>query len=277
MKAKWYVTALKYLVAIIVFLGIVFPIYWIISCSFRPQSEFMTINPSLIGTEFTLRNYITVFSTSGFGRNIVNSLVYTLGTVLLSTVIASLTAYAMTFFPRFKLSKHIMSFLLLVQMLPSLVTTITLFFVYWKLGILNTYIAMILTYSCGGGIAVPVIMLCGYYGEIPKDLLDSAYIDGANAFKAFYKVLLPLAAPGLLCTAIYVFILTWQEFPAAQNLITDTSMYNVTVGLSAFSREHGKDWGAIMAASTIIMVPTLIMFVSIQNYFIDNLSGAVKE
>lgn len=276
MKAKWYVTGLKYLVTFLVFLFIIFPIYWIVSCSFRPESDFMTMNPSLIGNAFTLRNYETVFTTAKFGRNIINSLIYTLGTVALTIVLSSLAAYAISFFPKFKLSRHITSFLLLSQMLPGLVTTIVLFFVYWKIGILNTYLSMILTYSCGG-LALPIIMLCGYYEEIPKDLLDSAYIDGANAFKAFYKILLPLAAPGLLCTAIYIFIVTWQEFPSAQNLITDSSMYNVTVGLSVFNEEHGKDWGGLMAASTLIMVPTLIMFVSIQNYFIDNLAGSIKE
>lgn len=238
----------------------------------------MSPDPSLVGTGWTLENYKTVFATAGFGRNIINSLIYTLGTVALSIVIASLAAYALTYYPRFKLGRHITSFLYLFQMLPSLVMTIALFLAYWKLGILNTYTSMILAYACGGGgTAIAVIMLCGYYTDVPKDLFESAYIDGASAIKAFYRILLPLAAPGLLCSAIYVFIITWQEFPYAQNLITDTSMYNVTVGLSAFSQERGKDWGGIMAASTIIMVPTLIMFVSIQNYFIDNLSGAVKE
>lgn len=278
MKTKWYVTGLKYLAAFVVFLLVVFPIYWIVSCSFRAQSDFMSPNPSLIGTGFTLQNYITVFTTAGFGRNIINSLIYTVGTVTLSLVISSLAAYALTYYSKFRLGKYINAFLYLMQMLPSLVMTIALFLAYWKLGMLNTYSSMILAYACGGGgTTIAVIMLCGYYMDVPKDLFESAWIDGANAFKAFYRILLPLAAPGLLCSAIYVFIITWQEFPYAQNLITDNTMYNVTVGLAAFSQERGKDWGGIMAAATIIMVPTLIMFVTIQNYFIDNLSGAVKE
>ena len=209
----------------------------------------MTINPSLIGTEFTLRNYITVFSTSGFGRNIVNSLVLYIRYGIAFDSYCIFDSVCHDIFPKVQIKQAYYVFLAPCTDAPFSCNYHHAVFVYWKLGILNTYIAMILTYSCGGGLAVPVIMLCGYYGEIPKDLLDSAYIDGANAFKAFTKSFLPLAAPGLLCTAIYVFILTWQEFPAAQNLITDTSMYNVTVGLSAFSRERwqglGSDHGGV--------------------------------
>lgn len=278
MKSKWYVTFGKYLLMFLVFAMVLFPIYWIVSCSFRYQSDFMSPNPSLWGTGFTWDNYITVFTNTGFGRNIINSLIYTLGTIALSLVISSFAAYALTFFPRFRMAKYINIFMYLMQMMPSLVMTITFFLMFWKMGILNTYSSMILAYACGGTVTtVVVIMLSGYFGDIPRDLMESATIDGASTFKAFWKIIVPLAAPGLLCTAIYIFIIVWQEFPFAQNLLTDSNMYNVTVGLASFNHEHGKDWGGLMAAATVVMVPTLIMFVTIQNYFIDNLAGAVKE
>jgi multiple sugar transport system permease protein len=277
MKTKWYTIALKYISAIVVFLCVMFPIYWIISSSFRTQEEFMSVNPTLWTKHWTLENYKTVFTKVGFGRNIVNSLIYTAGTVIISVVISSFAAYALSFFREFKIRKHIIAILYFVQMLPSLVLTIPLFMVYWKLGILNTYASLILIYSCGGGLGIVIILLCGYYSDVPVELFDSAYIDGANAFQAFCKILLPLVVPGLLCTAIYTYIITWQEFNFAQNLITKNTMYNVTVGLTMFSQERGRDWGGLFAASSLIMVPTLIMFVAIQNYFIDHLSGSIKE
>lgn len=278
MKSKWYVTFSKYFCMFLVFALVLFPIYWIVSCSFRNQTDFMAPNPSLWGNGFTLKNYIKVFTTTGFGRNIVNSLIYTLSTVALSLIISCLAAYGLTFFPGFRFAKHINTLMYLMQMLPSLLMTISFFLIFWKTHLLNTYLSMILAYACGGMVTtVAVIMLSGYYGDIPRDLVEAATIDGATPFQIFWKVILRLAAPGLLCTAIYIFIIVWQEFPYAQNLITDSNMYNVTVGLAAFNVENGKDWGGLMAASTCIMVPTLIMFVTIQNYFIDNLAGAVKE
>jgi ABC-type glycerol-3-phosphate transport system permease component len=277
MKAKWHTSAAQYFCAIIVFLFIVFPIYWIVSSSFRTQEEFMSTNPTLWTKNWTFDNYITVFSKTGFGRYILNSFIYTMGTVVLTLIISTLAAFGLTFYRAFRIRKHATAILYFTQMLPGLAATVPLFIIHWKLGLLNTYTSLILIYSCGSGAAIAIIMLCGYYSEVPIDLFDSAYIDGANAIRVFYKILLPIMAPGLLCTAIYVFIVTWQEFATAQNLVTRNTMYNVTVGLTVFNEEHGKDWGGIFAASSLIMAPTLIMFVAIQNYFIDHLSGSIKE
>ncbi len=277
MKEKWYSLALKYLSALIVFILVFFPIYWIISCSFRHQSEFLVANAPLWSTDLTLENYRTAIMKADFGRCIVNSCIYTFSTVLLTLAIASLGAHALTHFRNFRAAKKIQVFLYIQQMLPGLMMTIPMFLIYWKLGLLNTYTSLILIYSCSGNLVVAVTMLNGYYSDVSNDLLEAAYIDGASGWQAFWRVLLPLVRPGLICVAIYTFIVTWQEFAYAQNLITDNKMYNVTVGLTAFNKERGKDWGGLFAASTLIMVPTLVMMVTVQNYFIDSLAGAIKE
>ncbi|MGI6237458.1 MAG: carbohydrate ABC transporter permease [Candidatus Excrementavichristensenella sp.] len=277
MKDKWYTRALKYLSAIAVFVVVAFPVYWIISCSFRHQSEFMVANAPLWSWDLTFENYYTVFMKADFGRCIVNSCIYTFATVALTVAIAAMGSHAFAHFKNFRAAKRMQAFLYIQQMLPSLMMTIPMFLIYWKLGILNTYTSLILVYSCSGNLVVAVTMLNGYFAEVSYDLFDAAYIDGASAWQAFYRVLLPLARAGMICVAIYTFIVTWQEFSYAQNLITDNKMFNVTVGLAAFNKERGKDWGGLFAASTLIMVPTLVMMVTVQNYFIDSLAGAVKE
>lgn len=277
MRDKWYVTALKYVSALLVFLLVAFPVYWIISCSFRYQSEFLVKDAPLWSWNLTLENYRTVFQKAGFGIYIKNSFIYTLATVVLTLIISSLSAHAFCHFPSFRASKKLQAFLYIQQMLPGLMMTIPMFLIYWKLKILNTYTSLILAYSCTGNLVVSVTMLGGYYKEVSNDLLEASYIDGASPFQAFWRILLPLVKSGLICVAIYTFIVTWQEFSYAQNLITDSSMYNITVGLASFNKERGIDWGGLFAASTLIMVPTLAIMVGAQNYFIDSVAGAVKE
>ena len=137
---------------------------------------------------------------------------------------------------------------------------------------------MILTYTAAvSGAPIALILITGYFQAIPQELFESANIDGAGTFKCFYKILLPLGAPGMVCTAIYVFVQTWQEFMFAVNLITLPEKYTLPVGLQSFVGMRSTDWGGMMATCTMIAIPAIILFTMVQNYFVDNLAGSVKE
>ena len=277
MKEKKFVRLGKYLWGLLIILIIIFPVYWIVISSFKSKAEIITYPPKLFPSELTFDNYINAVQNYNIGLYLKNSLIVTIITVVLSIAIAALTAYAISFF-RFRMAKPITSVLYLLQVLPSVTMVLPLFIIYSKMGLSNTYTSLIITYVASvTGTPIAIILMNGYFSDIPKDLFEAASIDGAGTFKAFFKILLPLGMSGIICTAIYIFILTWQEFMFAVNLITDTNMYTMPVGLQMFVGEFSTDWGSMLAATTIIAVPAIILFVSVQNYFIDNVAGSVKE
>lgn len=256
---------------------ILFPVYWIVISSFKTKDEILTYPPKLFPEHLTIRNYITAFQEYNISIYLKNSLVITIFTVLLSILIAVLTAYAMTFL-KFSLAKVFSGAIYVLQVLPTITMLVPLMTIYRKLGIQNSYLSLIITYTASvSGVPIALLLLLGYFEGIPSDLFESAEIDGASTMTILRKVVLPLAMPGIVCTGIYVFIQAWQEFMFAVNLVTTPEMYTLPVGLQSFVGQRSTDWGGMMATCTMIAVPAIILFTSVQKYFIDNLAGAVKE
>ena len=275
MKSKGSTRILKYVTALIAFLIIIFPVYWMVISSFKPKKDLL--NPKIIPSSLTLENYVSAFRDYDILTYMKNSVVVTLLTVLLVTLIATLAAYAICFL-KMRATKFVMPLTYIVQILPGIVMLLPLFTIYRFLGLQNSYTSLILTYTASTmGIPVALIMMCGYFQGISKEIFESASIDGASTFTAFWRILLPLGTSGIFCTAIYIFVITWQEFMFAANLITNPTMYTMPVGLQMFVSSLTSDWGGMMAASTVISIPAVILFVCIQNYFVDNLAGSVKE
>lgn len=267
----------KYLCALLCVLIIIFPIYWMIIGSFKTQAEAYSFPPKLFPETLTLDNYINAFQEYNVVVYLKNSLIVTAFVVGLSVIIAALAAYAMSFF-RFKLKTTITTSLYLLQLLPTITMLVPLFSLYRVMGLQNTYASLIITYVASvSGVPIALVLMSGYFSSIPKELFESAGIDGAGTMRTFVKILLPLAAPGIVCTAIYIFVQTWQEFMFAVNLVTDPDMYTLPVGLQMFVGLRTTDWGGMMATSTMIAIPAIILFVCVQNYFVDNLAGAVKQ
>ncbi len=267
----------KYLCALLCVLIIIFPIYWMIIGSFKTQAEAYSFPPKLFPETLTLDNYINAFQEYNVVVYLKNSLIVTAFVVVLSVIIAALAAYAMSFF-RFKLKTTITTSLYLLQLLPTITMLVPLFSLYRVMGLQNTYASLIITYVASvSGVPIALVLMSGYFSSIPKELFESAGIDGAGTMRTFVKILLPLAAPGIVCTAIYIFVQTWQEFMFAVNLVTDPDMYTLPVGLQMFVGLRTTDWGGMMATSTMIAIPAIILFVCVQNYFVDNLAGAVKQ
>lgn len=277
MKKKMSTKILQY-VSLLVTLGIIiFPVYWIIISSFKTKDDILTYPPKLFPESFTLDNYVTAFREYDVLTFLKNSLIVTVVTMLLTVVIAAFAAYAMCFF-KFAPAKMLNSLLYIMQVLPTITMMVPLMTIYRMMGIQNTYASLILTYTASiTGIPIALILMTGHFTGIPKELFESASIDGAGPTKAFFKILLPLGMPGIVCTAIYVFVQAWQEFMFAVNLITTPDKYTLPIGLQSFVGMRSTDWGGMMATCTLIAVPAVLLFTLVQNYFVDNMSGAVKE
>ncbi|MCP2267315.1 carbohydrate ABC transporter permease [Promicromonospora thailandica] len=250
-----------------------FPVYWMLNSSLDAQAGHTS---SFWPAEPTLEHYTFVLSEGGFGGYLRNSLVVALATVLVSALLALLASVAVARF-RFRMRTQILMLVLVVQMVPLEALVIPLFVQVRDLQLLGTLLGLVVVYVA---LALPfgIWMLRGFVAAVPVELEEAAYLDGATWGRMFRSVLLPLVAPGLVATSIFSFITAWNEFIFAMTMLGGTTEnYTVAIGLRSFFGVHANDWGAIMAASTIITVPVMIFFILVQRRLASGLtSGAVK-
>ncbi|MEU4388700.1 carbohydrate ABC transporter permease [Promicromonospora sp. NPDC023805] len=250
-----------------------FPVYWMLNSSLDARAGHTS---SFWPAEPTLDHYVFVLTEGGFGTFLRNSLLVALGTVLVSSVLALLASVAVARF-RFKMRTQILMLVLIVQMVPLEALVIPLFVQVRDLRLLETLIGLVVVYVA---LALPfgIWMLRGFVAAVPIELEEAAYLDGASWGRMFWSVLLPLVAPGLVATSIFSFITAWNEFIFAMTMLGGaTENYTVAIGLRSFFGVHSNDWGAIMAASTIITVPVMIFFILVQRRLASGLTaGAVK-
>lgn len=254
-----------------------FPFFWILSCSFKNKLEIMTTNPTFIPENPTFENYINAVQQNDILRYLANSLIITIAVVLLTVLIGALASYAISFMET-PSTRSFQRILVAVQMLPLVISLVPLFVIFSRLHLMNTRIGIVLAYTASTwGLPVAIILLQGYFTEIPKALIEAARLDGCSTMRIFSHVILPLSMPGLVSTGINIFLNSWQEFTLAVNLISDKAMYTLPVGLTNFIGMHGTDWGGLMATSVVIALPSIVLFVGVQKYFIDGMTGSVKE
>jgi N,N'-diacetylchitobiose transport system permease protein len=250
-----------------------FPVYWMLNSSLDAQAGHTN---SFWPAEPTLEHYVFVLTEGGFGTFLRNSLLVALGTVLVSSALALLASVAVARF-RFRMRTQILMMVLVVQMVPLEALVIPLFVQVRDLQLLETLTGLVVVYVA---LALPfgIWMLRGFVAAVPIELEEAAYLDGASWGRMFWSVLLPLVAPGLVATSIFSFITAWNEFIFAMTLLGGADEnYTVAIGLRSFFGVHSNDWGAIMAASTIITVPVMIFFILVQRRLASGLTaGAVK-
>ena len=274
-KCKWIGDILSHLYLIILTVISVFPLIWIILSSVKERGE-LTGNPTKFWPSvLTFDYYKHVINELGFIVNIKNSIIISLSTTLIAIVISSLAAYGICrFFPKVG---NIMSKLIVVSyVFPPILLAIPYSIVMAKLGLTNTRIGLIIIYL---SFSVPyaVWLLVGFFKAVPIGIEEAAQVDGANKFAVFTKIALPLTAPGIVATAIYMFINAWNEFLYALILINDTEKMTVAVALRSLNGSEILDWGDMMAASVIVVIPSIIFFYLIQGKIAGGLyDGAEK-
>ena len=251
------------------------PFVWQVITSLKPSVELATL-PPLLPSQPTVDNYISVFSERPFLRIILNSFIVSGVSTVLSLFIGALAGFGLAVLrPR---GGHIvLGFVLMASMFPPISTVSPLYIVVRELGLRDTHLALILTYT---GLTLPlsVWILTNFFRSIPRELYLSARVDGCSSFQIFYKIFLPVAAPGLMATAILVFIFAWNEFLFALTFTATARARTVPVEIALFPGVHEMPWAEIAAASVVVTLPVLVVVFIFQRRIVEGLTaGAVKR
>ena len=263
-------------VALGVFVVVVFPVFWMISTAFKSDDEIVALKPTWLPSNPTFSHFSDAIDRPYFWADVKNSLIIVGATVTISMVLAFLAAIALAKYG-FSGRKLFIVLVIGIQMLPQAGLIIPLYVVLARYHQVNALSGVILTYMT---FVLPFAIwtLRGFLIGIPADLEEAAMVDGSTRLGAFVRILLPLIAPGLVATSVFAFVTTWNEYIFARVLLNDQSKQTITVWLSYFlGTSRNTDWGALMAASTLTAVPVIIFFLLVQRKIVFGLTaGAVK-
>ncbi|GAA1393518.1 carbohydrate ABC transporter permease [Kitasatospora putterlickiae] len=262
--------------AVVLFVFFIFPVYWMVATSFKKDSDIISKTPVFIPFQGTLDHYVKAIDAKHFWTYVTNSFVVTVGAVLASLVIATLASFAIARM-KFRGRKTFVLVVMVAQMAPWEVMTIAVYMISRDNNMLNSLLPLTLFYMM---MVLPFTIwtLRSFIAAVPKELEESAMVDGCTRTQAFVKVIFPLLAPGLMSTSLFGFITAWNEFPLVLILNKEEGQgQTLPLWLSSFKTAFGNDWGATMAASTMFAIPVLILFVFLQRKAVGGLTdGAVK-
>ncbi|MFI1679673.1 carbohydrate ABC transporter permease [Streptomyces sp. NPDC020607] len=263
------------LVAVVIFVFCVFPVYWMFATAFKPSGDIIAEDPVWFPTDATLEHFKKAIDADHFWTMVGNSVIVTVLAVVFSLIIGVTAAFALARM-RFKGRRGFIIGFMLAQMAPWEVMVISIYIIVRDADMLNSLIPLTLFYMV---MILPFTLLTlrGFVAAVPKELEESAMVDGCTRMQAFRRVILPLLAPGLMSTSLFGFITAWNEFPLALVLNKEADAKTLPIWLSSFQTAFGDDWGATMAAASLFAIPILILFVFLQRRAVSGLTdGAVK-
>ncbi|WP_432081237.1 carbohydrate ABC transporter permease [Streptomyces sp. WAC 04229] len=261
--------------AVVLFIGFVFPVYWMFATALKPRGDILADNPVWFPTDITFDHFETATGADHFWTYVTNSLTVTILAVVFSLIIALAGSFALARM-RFKGRRGFIIGFMLAQMAPWEVMIIAMYMIVRDASMLNSLVPLTLFYMM---MILPftILTLRGFVAAVPRELEESAMVDGCTRVQAFRRVILPLLAPGLMSTSLFGFITAWNEFALVLVLNKDTEAKTLPLWLSSFQTQFGDDWGATMAASSLFAIPILILFVFLQRKAVSGLTaGAVK-
>lgn len=252
-----------------------FPLYWIVKIALTPNKSLYTEALLPFPTSVTLENFANVFANTPFPTYFLNSVIVSLSTAFFATILASLTAAAFSRY-EFRFKSSIAFILLLTQFFPLVIVLVPLFRVLVGIGLVDNLWGLLVVYTA---VNTPfaTFLMKSFFDAIPRELDDAAMIDGCTRIQALLRVVLPLTLPGVAATLGFVFTGAWSELLFSLMLINSESQKTFAVGLLSFIQKGAVNWGQMMAASTIALIPVILFFGFIQRYLIRGLTaGAVK-
>ena len=251
------------------------PYLWTLFTSLKSERELYQFPVTYWPHATTLINYVAVFTQNPFGRFLLNSAVVTVASTVLCLFIASLAAYAFARL-KFRGRELLLVGLLVVAMIPLITVIVPLYILVRNLGLLNTYWGLIAPYIAYS-LPVAIFILTAFFREIPHELEEAALIDGCTRLNTLWRIIAPLAAPGLITAGIIVFVYTWNEFLVALTLTSTNDVRTITVGIALYRGEFAFPWGVISAAVTLATIPITALILLGQRLVIRGLTaGAVK-
>ena len=253
----------------------VFPLVWIVTSSFKTSGDLASDPIGFWPSTFTLDHYARVLFDLGVLNNLGNSLFIALSTTVITIIVSSTCAYGIVrFFPR--VGQKLTQILTSTYRFPPILLAVPYTLIMISLGLINTYAGLVLAYL-SFSIPYAVWMLTAFYQTVPVEIEEAAQVDGAGRFRIFATIATPIVAPGIVATAIYTFINSFNEFLFELLFINSSDRMPITVALYSLSGSEVLDWGAMLAASVVVVVPSVVFFLFIQRHIAAGLSeGSVK-
>lgn len=267
----------RYLVLAGAVLCAVVPIYWMVTISLKTEVDQFAVPPKWFRFAPTLAHYQDAFVERSFGRYLLTSAIVAVISTLCALVIGTLAAYGLARFrwPR-RMNTRLSLWILSTRMFPPIVTAIPLFLLMRDLFLLDTVLALVIAYT-GFNLPFVVWMMRGFFMELPRELEEAALVDGDSRLGALWRVILPLAAPGLAATAVFCLIVCWNEFLFALILTQTDAAMTLPVGIAGRVTQYEIQWGVMSAAGAVAMIPIMVFALAVQRYLVRGLSlGAVK-
>lgn len=258
----------------LVFAG--FPILWMFFTSLKSNTEIFALPPRLLPKITTLEAYYSIFNDPQKVRFFINSYLVAGVVTLLTVLIAILTAYG---FSRYNFrGKNVLNiFIISTQTVPPITLLIPYFGMVVWFGIFNTYFALILTYMVFT-LPYAILLMTGYLNTLPRELDEAVLVDGGSSWTALWRVVVPLSVPGIVATAVYTFLLAWNEFLFALTLTKSMDMRTVPIGIELLMGQHAFEWNQMMAMSVLGSLPLLLLYLVAQRYFLAGMTaGSVKS
>jgi len=254
----------------------IYPFVWMVSASFKQPLEIFTGGLSLIPKQWSWDNYVRAWRDAGFSRYLLNSVLVTTGTTALIVAHCALSGYVLGRYA-FIGKRLIIFFLVATLFVPTGYTIIPLVKIASTLGMLNSLWGMILVLG-GAAHTTFILLFAGYFSRLPKELEEAAILDGAGFVAIFARVMLPLARPVTATVTLLAFLGTWNNFfiPLIFTF-SRPELRTLSVGMLAFVGQHETDWSGMAAGATISLLPTILLFLFLQRYYIEGIAGAVKS
>lgn len=260
---------------LLVMLVIVFPVLWMVFTSVRPATALSASTPVSSWLDgLGLDSYRRLLEGGSFARYIGNSLLVSCIATPCTVVLASLAAFALSRY-RFRLRRAVVLVVLATQLLPFVVLITPVYTFFSELGLLNSYAGLVVVYTAMT-LPLAIYLMLGYFDAIPRALDEAARIDGCGSLGVIFRVVVPVALPGVVTVAVTAFIATWEEFLFASVLMTDDDLKTVQVGLAGYFGEYSTDWGVVMAGATLAAVPTVVLFAVAQRRLVSGMAGGIK-
>ncbi len=261
---------------ILIFFAIIFvgPFLWLLSTAVKsPAENIFSYPPKLIPEQFTLSNFTEVWNAIPLGRYFINSIIVAVISIVLNLIFSSLAAYPLARI-NFKGKDTIFYLILSTMMIPFQVIMIPIFIICMKLNLTNTYLGVILPTSVS---AFGIFLMRQAYLAVPRELEETALIDGCNLFDIWWRIMVPLTRPALATLAIFSFVASWSDFLWPLIILKDTDKYTLPVGISYLAGTFSANWRLIAAGSLISIIPIILLFVFLQRFFISGAAeGSVK-
>ena len=269
--------ALRYSIITLALLAALAPVYWMITISLKREVDQFAVPPRWLFFSPTLEHYADAFVTRSFGQYFLNSVIVASASTICALVIGTLAAYALARFRLpYRLDRKLALWILSTRMFPAIVTAVPLFLIMRDLRLLNTQLSLIIVYTAFN-LPFVVWMMRGFFAELPRDLEDAALVDGDSRLGAFWRIVLPLVAPGLAATAVFCLIVSWNEFLFALVLTQTDAAMTLPVGIAGRVTQYEIKLGVMSAAGVVAMMPILVFALAVQKYLVRGLSlGAVK-